>query len=460
MKIKGIKKEKHVSAVRRIGFSFFAVIVVGSILLSLPAFHRGDISYVNHLFTATSATCVTGLVTLTVVEDYTFLGQLVILVLIQIGGLGFLTFLSMFIVFFKKKLTYKTRIVMQEALNQNSIDGINFYINRVIKYTAFFEIVGALLLSIVFIPDYGLERGIYYAVFHSVSAFCNAGFDLLGSSSLLAYQTNILVNMVVCGLIISGGLGFVVWIELKHKIFDAYKKKIGYKKVIKNISVHAKIVLVMTVGLIFSGMLIFLCLEYNNYDTIGNLSLFNKLQASFFQSVTLRTAGFATIDIASAHDATKFFMCAYMLIGGSPAGTAGGIKTVTFAMILLSIYKLAEGRKNVAVFRRQISNEIVSRATSIATISLFICIIATFMLSISETGSFIDIMFEVFSAFGTVGLSASFTSTLTVFGKLVIICLMFVGRIGPITMMLIFVNRYNQQKGKEIEYPKGDVLIG
>ncbi len=453
-------KKRHVSAVRRIGFSFFMVILIGSFLLSLPIAHTKDIPYLDHLFTATSATCVTGLVTSVVKDEYTLFGQVVIISMIQIGGLGFLTLLSLFIVKFKKRLSYKNKMVMQEALNQNTLSDISVFIQRVIRYTCFFEGIGALFLSIVFIPEFGVAKGIYYSIFHSISAFCNAGFDILGDSSLISYQSSIIINIVIPGLIIAGGLGFIVWIELKDKLLLIIKKKVNLKKCIKTLSLHSKIVISMSLFLIFSGMFIFYLLEMNNPQTIGQLSLFDKLQVSYFQSVTLRTAGFASVNMAALNDVTKFFIAIYMFVGGSPAGTAGGIKTVTFAIILLSVYSLIKGREEVSVFKRKISSIVVRRALIISVISLFISITALFILSISEDALFIDLLFEVFSAFGTVGLSTSLTPVLSQIGKVVIIVLMYIGRIGPITMILIFANRYNQLKGKEIEYPQGDVLIG
>lgn len=451
------KNKMHISPTRRIAFSFFMVIIIGALLLSLPVCHTSDIPFIDHLFTATSATCVTGLVSVVVAEEYTLLGQMIIILMIQIGGLGFLTLMSMFLVKFKKRLSYTNKIVMQEALNQNSLKDIEIFIQRVIKYTFFFESIGALLLVFEFVPDYGL-KGLYYAVFHSISAFCNAGFDVLGSSSLIAYQDNLLVNLTISFLIIAGGLGFVVWIELKDKIIAVFKKKIRFKKMLSSLSVHSKIVISMTCLLLISGTVLFFCLEYNN--TLSGLSLPVKLLISFFQSVTLRTAGFASVNMAMLKDATKLFMCIYMFIGGSPAGTAGGIKTVTFAMILLSCYSLIEGNDHISVFKRKISQVIVKRALMISFISLSMTLVALMILSVSENQSFINLMFEVYSAFATVGLTAAVTPLLTNVGKLVVIFLMYIGRIGPITMLLIFVKRYNQLNGKEIEYPHGDVLIG
>lgn len=457
------RKKKSFSPTRRIAFSFFVVIIIGSILLSLPIANRMEsTSYINHLFVATSATCVTGLVPIVVKEQYNLFGQLIILALIQIGGLGFLTLLNMMLVIFKKKLSYTNKIVMQEALNQSSMKDISLYIKRVIKYTFFFEGLGAILLCFVFIPEFGFVKGIYYSCFHSISAFCNAGFDILGSNSLIGYQSNYMINLIISGLIIAGGLGFVVWIDLRMawKKYKQNFKVFKLQRFLYSLSLHTKIVLISTLILILVGTIGVFILEFDNSQTLGSLSLPDKILASFFQSVTLRTAGFATVDIASLHNPTKMLMCMIMFIGGSPAGTAGGIKTVTFVIILLYIHSLVLGSDHAKIMKRTISDQVVKRALTISIVSFFISIIGLFVLSITENIAFIDLVFEVFSAFATVGLTAGVTPSLTVAGKIMIIILMYIGRIGPITMVLIFAKRYSQMKGKDILYPQSDVLIG
>lgn len=457
------KKKKVFSPMRRIAFSFFMVILVGSLLLACPFSNQGAVApYIDHLFIATSATCVTGLVPVVVADQYTLIGQLIIILLIQIGGLGFLTLLNMFIYALRKRLTYTNKIIMQEALNQNSMAAIGVYIKRVIKYTAFFEIVGALLLCIVFVPEFGLVKGIYYGFWHSISAFCNAGFDILGPNSLIPYQTNVLMNLTIAGLIIAGGLGFVVWIDLRMS-WRHYKENFKFfriKTFFSSLSLHTKIVLFATVSLLLGGTLVILFLEYNNPGTLGPLSWGDKILASFFQSTTTRTAGFASVDMASLHDSTKLFMSILMFIGGSPAGTAGGIKTATLVIALMYLHSLQNGYEVVTMFKRRIDDQVVKRSLTIAILSFFVCSLGLFILSMNEGADFIDLIFEVFSAFGTVGLSASLTPTLTVIGKIVIIILMYIGRIGPMTMVLVFAKKYKQKKGKDIIYPVGDVLIG
>lgn len=457
------KKKKSFSSMRRIAFSFFMVILIGSLLLACPFSNQGTIApYIDHLFIATSATCVTGLVPVVVADQYTLIGQLVIILLIQIGGLGFLTLLNMFIYALRKRLTYTNKIIMQEALNQNSMAAIGIYIKRVIKYTAFFELMGAVLLSLVFVPEFGVVKGLYYGLWHSISAFCNAGFDVIGPNSLIPYQTNILVNLTIAGLIIAGGLGFVVWIDLRMS-WRHYKENFKFFKLktfFSSLSLHTKVVLTATVSLLLGGTLVILLLEYNNPGTIGSLSFGDKVLASFFQSTTTRTAGFASVDMAALHDSTKLFMSILMFIGGSPAGTAGGIKTVTLVISLMYIFSLQNGHETVSMFKRRVDDQVVKRSLTIAILSFFICTLGLFILSMNEGADFIDLIFEVFSAFGTVGLSASLTPTLTVLGKIVIIILMYIGRIGPLTMVFVFAKKYKQKKGQDIMYPTADVLIG
>lgn len=461
MNISQSKKIKHPSPTRRIALSFALVILIGSLILSLPICNQGPkISYIDHLFMATTATCVTGLVTSVVVEQYSLIGQFVILGLIQIGGLGFLTIMSVFIVWMKKRLSYTNKLIMQEALNQDSLNHIGLYIRRVITYTLMFETLGACLLSIVFIPDYGVMKGTYYAIFHAISAFCNAGIDLLGANSLVSYSNNLIVNATICFLIFAGGLGFIVWTDIFH-VYHKTKERFRYfklKNFIKNLSLHSKIVLVTTFILIISGALMFFGLEYDG--ALQGRSMQEMTLVSIFQSITLRTAGFFTTNIGPLTDATKFIMCFYMFIGGSPAGTAGGIKTVTAVISYCFIRANVRGEKHISIMKRTLDDSLISRATSILMISVVICLAGAFTLSITENFDFIDILFEVVSAFATVGLSAGITPELSAIGKLIIIVIMFIGRIGPVTMVLVFAKKHMMMKGKDILYAKGNVLIG
>ena len=467
MKVENIKNHHEHHAMRptrQIVLSFLAVIVIGSLLLSLPITNNiQPTTYLNNLFITTSATCVTGLVPVVTSEQFNFLGQLVIIIMIQIGGLGFLTFLNLLLIMVKKKISLTNKIVLQEALNQQSLNALPKFVKNVIKYTLLVEGIGALLLLFVFIPKYGISKGIYYAIFHSISAFCNAGFDVLGDSSLIGYQSNIIINTVIPGLIIMGGLGFCVWFDVATKIKKECSKRSRFnlRHFLKSFSLHTKLVLIVTMLLLMLGMVLFYICELNNPNTIGKLNLFDQLQVSFFQSATLRTAGFASVDMASLNPYTKFMMCIFMFIGGSPAGTAGGIKTVTFAISILMVYNIYHGRKEVAVFSRRIPKRLIIRSFAIITIGMSLVFTSIFILSITETVSFVDIIFEAVSAFATVGLSAGVTPVLSSIGKMVIIFLMYIGRIGPITLIISFARKsYINAGKKEVRYPDGNVLLG
>ena len=441
-------KKLGISAVRRIGFSFFAVILIGSILLSLPMSHtiHSTSSYLDHLFVATSATCVTGLVTHVTASEYTLFGQIVIILLIQIGGLGFLTLMSMFFVLLKRKLTYANKIVMQEALNRNSLNETGIYIKRVIKYTVCFELIGAICLAFVFIPQFGILKGIYYSLFHAISAFCNAGFALF-SNNLEGFSSNVVVNLTVGYLITLGGIGFAVITSFIVVIRNG----------IDRFNLTSKMAILISIILTLGGMILFLILEYSNPNTIGDLNFFEKILASYFQSVTLRTAGFNTVPLGSLRDATIFISCILMFIGASPGSTGGGIKTTTFGVIMFYVIGIAKKKGNIEVFNRRIDWEILNRALAILVIAItYVAFIITCILVI-EDFTMEQVVFEVISAFGTVGLTLGITPQLSVLSKLLIIITMFIGRLGPLTFALAI----GETKKKAIsKYPKENILVG
>ena len=460
---KDIHKKKHLSSFQLIILGFASVILLGAIILMLPVSSaEGVITPFNQtLFTSTSAVCVTGLAVLDTGSYWSVFGQVVILLLIQIGGLGVVTVAVSVFMLSDRKISLMQRSTMQNAISAHKVGGIVRLTKFILKGTLFIEMAGALALLPVFYHDFG-RKGIWMAVFHSISAFCNAGFDILGNNSMVPYVGNVWINLVICGLIIAGGLGFVVWIDLRLSLIH-YREHFKYfkmKRYLESLSLHTKIALISTFVLIFGGMTVIFILEFQNPLTLKSLPFSQKILASFFQSVTLRTAGFATVDMASLHQATKFFMSIIMFIGGSPAGTAGGVKTVTFVIGLLYVRALMRGDENIHVFKRTIDDQIVKRALTIMLISFAIALTGLFILSISEQADFIDLLFEVFSAFATVGLTAGITPTLTFVGKIVIIILMYIGRIGPITMVLIFVRKYNAKKGKDVNYIKEHILIG
>lgn len=446
---------------RTISFSFACVILVGSILLSLPIANIGPTkSYLDHLFVAVSATCVTGLVPHTVSLQYSLFGQLVILLMIQIGGLGFLTFLMLFFVFVKKRLSFSSRLLIQEALNKSNLNNLSHFISQIFCYTSVCEGVGALLLSFAFIPEHGFVKGIYFSIFHSISAFCNAGFDVLGDSSLNAYVTNPLVCLTIAALIILGGVGFVVALEFKSRLIHYLKSRDSFRKFCRSFSLQAKMVFSITTFLLVSGFFLVYIFEKDNPQTIGQLTFSQKMLASFFQSTTYRTAGFASFDQGAMQDISKLLGCILMFIGGSPAGTAGGIKTITLGVLFLCVRSVVKGSRDVVAFSRRISEDVIHRTLAVVSISVGIVGTACLLLCLIEPFPMIDIFFECFSAFATVGLTTNLTPYLADLSKVVIIALMFIGRIGPISMALTFVHRSHQNSSNELVYPEENILVG
>lgn len=431
-----------------LGFAF--IILVGAILLSTPFVTQTGEStgFLKALFTSTSAVCVTGLVVVDTGTHWNMAGQIIILILIQIGGLGIMTMATSVALIIGRKISLRSRLIMQEALNQFTIQGVVRLTKYIILTTFLIEGIGAFFLAMNFIPEYGLGKGIFFGIFHSISAFCNAGFDIIGGGrSLTPYTENLSVNFIVMSLIILGGLGFTV-------IIDIFRSK-SYRK----LTLHSKIVIVMTVSLILIGFVLFFLLEFNNPNTMGNLSWKGKFTASMFQSVTTRTAGFNTIDLAQMHDSSKLLTVILMFIGGSPGSTAGGMKTTTVALVILLIVSVVRGRQDVEFSKRRISYDNVNRALTVVGVGLSLGFVVTFLLSITEKGTdFITLLFEAISALGTVGLSLGFTSSLTPFGQLIIIFTMFAGRVGALT--IVFALAAKQQNKALIRYPESKVSVG
>ncbi len=443
---------KKMRPVRLIALGFIFTILVGAILLSLPISNVGEpISFLDHLFMATTSVCVTGLVTVPIAGQYSVFGELVILVLIQIGGLSLISILSFILVLIKRsKISLKEKRLIQEAVNQSSIAGMSVYLKRVVCYTAVFEVIGAILLSIVFVPEFGL-KGIYYGVFHAVSAFCNAGLDILGTVSLLDYATNPIVNFTVMFLIIAGGIGYAVWFELQEQLKNIHRKV--------RLSLHTKMVLKLTGVLLIVGTVLFLVLEYQNPNTIGDMSFMDKIMVSMFQSVTLRTAGFSTVNFAFLHPATKFFMLFFMLIGGAPGGTAGGIKVTTFLILFMYAIQSHVNDDGIVLAHRTIGRDVIRKAYFLLSLYITLIIIALFIFLVVEPFDALDSLFEIVSAIGTVGLSVGITSQLSSVSKMVIIVLMYVGRTGPLSIYLSLL-RKEKPTHQQIHYPKADIMIG
>lgn len=446
---------------QQIALSFASVILIGAFLLSLPISNKIEgTSFLDHLFTSTSAVCVTGLTTIVVVDQYTVFGQWVIIGLMQIGGLGLMTLIAVFVIFMSGKLTLSSRLALNEAVNFFNLNDFNHFIQAILKYTLFFEIIGFILLATQFVPIFGMGEGLFISLFTAVSAFCNAGLDILGSSSLQAYVHDPLVNLTIMFLIVVGGLGFGVWFDISQGSKSLIRKTYPLQYIIKHFKVHTKLAISMTIGLILAGTLLIFLFEYNNMNSIGEFDFFDKIMASLFQSITTRTAGFATLNIASMKSASLFAMMILMFIGGSPGGTAGGIKTTTFAILVFMIISELQNKKDIIVFNRNIQREHFRKAFVVAFILLTTLSIGIIGLSLTEPFDFLSILFEAVSAIATVGLSMGITSSLSSIGKVIIVLLMYLGRIGPLTLMLSINRKVGCKKGQEISYSNAEILIG
>lgn len=451
-----MNKKISFSTTHIILISFLIVILVGSILLSLPISVKNgvNINFIDVLFTATTSTCVTGLVTVPTYSTWSLFGQIIILILIQIGGLGVVAFMSAFMIIINKKLKLKDYQLIQDAFNLNTMSGLKKFIKHVFLGTLFIELIGAILYMIVFIPDYGI-KGIWISIFNSVSAFCNAGMDIIGEVSLCDYAVNPLVNFTTSLLIVLGGLGFIVWWDVIRVIKQFKNKKF---KCFKSLTLHSKIVISSTLVLIFGGALLIFLFEYNNVNTIGALNIFDKIQVSMFQSITTRTAGFATIPQESLTDQSVIVCLILMFIGGSPVGTAGGIKTITAVSLVAIAIASVRNKKEVVLFNRNLSSEITRKAVAVTTMSFMILIISTILLSLTIDRSIVDILYETASATATVGLSRNLTSFLDNIGKIIIIVTMYLGRVGPISLAIAFKSK--KESSNIILNPTEEVSIG
>ena len=383
-------------------------------LLWLPFCNQKPIEFIDALFSSVTSVCVTGLITIVPAEQFTLAGQIVMLVLIQIGGLGVVACMSAFFLIMGKKITMQGRIVIQQAYGLDTLSGLVRFIIRILKGTLFVEGIGALLYAVKFVPEFGVIRGIWYGIFHSVSAFCNAGIDILGSTSFIEYVDSPLINFTTMFLIVMGGLGFPVWYNVLENVRKEAASRGMIKRIFTRLGLQAKIVLSMTAFLILAGTIGFFLLEYNNPSTMGDLSVPEKLMASAFQSVTTRTAGYASVSQSGLTAGSRFLGCILMFIGGSPAGTAGGIKTTTAAMLLLTAVSVLRGRRDTECFGRRVADDIVRSGITITLITFISWLAGVMALGIFEPGrDFLNLMYEASSAIGTVGLSADLTPQLS-----------------------------------------------
>lgn len=450
------KKKIKLSTTQIILLSFFVTILVGSALLALPLSSADGkaVPYLDALFTATTSTCVTGLVTLPTVSTWSVFGQIIILILIQVGGLGIITIMSGLMLLLNKKMGISDRLLIQDAFNLNTMSGLVKFVKNVLFGTLIIEGIGAIIYMFVFVPEFG-AKGVWISVFNSVSAFCNAGIDIIAENSLCNYATNPLINITTSSLIILGGLGYIVWWDVLRVLKSRSKKN---RKIFKHLTLHSKIAITVTVGLILFGAIFIFIFEYSNPLTIGKMSLFDKIQVSFFQSVTTRTAGFATIPQENMTNASATVSIILMLIGGSPVGTAGGIKTVTIAILVCSAFATIRNKKVVTLFGRRILEESIKKAIAVVVMFLAICVISAILLMATSNVSVVDAVYEAVSATATVGLSRNLTATLNTVGKLIIIVTMYFGRVGPISLAVAFGSKNESQN--VISEPTEDISIG
>jgi len=446
------KRPKSLSATKIIALVFAAIILLGAGLLTLPIASRSRVScgFRPALFTATSATCVTGLVLYDTWTQWSGFGQVVIISLIQIGGLGFMSAATMLVFLLRKRIGFKQRLVMAQALSVSDMDGIVNLQKTVLKGSFAVEGIGAAILFCRFLPEFGFANALKWGVFHSISAFCNAGFDIFGcitpGASLLEFQSDPIVLLTLGALVVVGGLGFVVWQETaQHRSFREF-------------SVYSKLVLVTTLSLILTGWVLTCILEWNNPGTLGNLSVGDKLLNGLFQSITLRTAGFAAIDQALLTEGGKAVSMVLMLIGGSSGSTAGGLKTVTFVVLVLFMWSRARGRETVCAYKRTIPQNQVLDAMTIAFMMMALAMLGGIFISATSPIGFTDALYEAVSALATVGLTAGATGSLSIPAQLLIIVYMYFGRVGVLTISMGFLT--GDRAEERFRYAETKLLIG
>ena len=457
------KRKKNIrwNTMRILTAGFLLVILVGAFLLWLPISNQKPIAFIDALFTAVSAVCVTGLVTIVPQTQFTIFGKVILLILIQIGGLGIIACVTAFFFILKKQITVRERMVIQEAYNADALGGIVGMVRRILMGTAVVEGAGAVFYAFQFVPEYGWIHGVWYSIFHSISAFCNAGIDILGTDSLAKYIDNPIMNITTMLLIILGGIGFNVWFDVLDNGRKIRKKEVPGKWWFKRLQLHSKLAIVTTVTLIIAGTVLTFLLEYHNPNTIGDLKLSGKLLASAFQSVTTRTAGYSTFSQVGMHEETRFLNILLMFIGGSPGGTAGGVKTTTIAMLILTCIALIRGGQDTECFGRRISAQNIRMGFATLLLAFMIYLSGTIAIAVFEPDSvsFLNIMYETSSALGTVGLTADLTPHLCRASQVVIMLMMYIGRLGAMTIALLFAGKANP-KDRIRTLPTNNILVG
>ncbi len=455
------KRNTRWNTLRVTAAGFLGVILLGAALLSLPVSNTQPIAFTDALFTSATSVCVTGLVTVVPASQFTLFGKVILLLLIQIGGLGVIACGTLFLFLLNKKITIQERVVLKEAYGADRLGGIVKLVRKVILGTFAVEGAGAVLYAFQFIPEYGLVRGIGYSVFHAVSAFCNAGIDILGSSSLSNYVTNPIINVTTILLIILSGIGFTVWFDVIDNNRRLVRGEVPKRWWFTRLRLQSKLAVIMTVLLIFAGTVFVFLAEYRNPDTIGKLSIGQKLMASMFQSVTTRTAGFCTVSQGALHTESKLFCAILMFIGGSPGGTAGGVKTTTFAMLFLACLTFVRGGNDTECMGRKITVANFRTGFAVVMVAFAVFITGTIEVLFLEPDSILleNVIYETASAVGTVGLTADLTPRLCRASQYVLMVMMYIGRLGPLTMALMFAGK-THPRDRIRSLPEEQIMVG
>ena len=436
--------------VKSIFLGYVLVIFFGALVLSLPICHKGSLSFIDSIFTATSATCVTGLIVTSTSENFTFLGEVIIMILIQIGGIGYMSLVIIFFLSLRQRLDIDEKRAMRQSLDLPNMH-VRRFLKKIFAVVLVIELAGAIVLTTQFLKKYDLLESIWYGIFHSVSAFNNAGFSLF-TNSLVGYQSDTISLVTICILVVLGGMGYFVLIEIYEN-----------RKFAKRFTIHTRIMIYGTIILIIAGMILFLSIEWDNPKTLGNLSVYDKLLNAFFLSINFRTSGFNSIDLAGLKESSLFFSTLFMMTGAGQGSTAGGMKITTVAILIITvIYILKESNQQPSIFKRTIEQKIINKALAIILSSSFFVLLATLILVETQNLPFLRILFEVVSAFGTVGVSTgngdilSFSQEFDTFGKSIIIIMMLAGRLGVFAFGLILVGK---AKTKHFKYPVGRIII-
>lgn len=447
--------KRGLSATQLILLGFFGAIVVGTVLLKLPVSAAGEsATWMEALFTAASSVCVTGLTVVDTFSHWSIFGKVVILLLIQLGALGVVAFSTGLLVLLGRKITLKDRLLLSSAFNLESMSGLIGFLKKVFQGTLLLELVGMVVLLPVFLPEFG-AKGIWYALFHAVSSFCNAGVDILGPDSLIPYAGHLWLNLVTMVLIVLGSIGFIVWFDVLNVTAQIRRGEVPKGQRFRRLSLHSKITLVTTGVLLLTGWLLFLLLEWSNPETLGRFGVGGKLLAAAFQSVT-RSAGFVTIPTDALRDTSVLVCVLLMFVGGSSVSAAGGVKTSTIALVFLAALSVVRGGDKVTAFRRTIPTRLVHRATAITVISLSLLMSCTVLLSALCGGELTDVLFEATSALGTAGMSRGLIREWGTAGRLIVVCCMYFGRVGPISLAIAFAGK----KGSPAVFPEQNITIG